>query len=83
MIRRVFVEDPDGAIRIAIRESHCEADPPHNNPSRGVFQLQGHGDLLAEVCLDADPLNPVCNIEAAHLLYLGEGGWYPAWRATA
>lgn len=74
LIRSVFVEDPDWAIAIAIRESHCQPDAYNPSGSEGLFQLYHHDDLLDAVgCTAADWAEPWCNVRAAHLLYLGTG----------
>lgn len=65
------------AESIAWRESNCRPDPPHNNPSRGLFQFQGHQDLLRAACPQRDPAVSVydahCAIRAAKLLYDAQG----------
>lgn len=76
LIRSVFVEDPDWAVRIAWRESRCQPSAANPSGSMGLFQmlLPLHDDLFYAVgCTPADWSDPVCNVEAAHLLYLGSG----------
>ena len=72
-IRNVWQQDADWAIHIAMRESGCDQSAYNRSGASGVFQLLNHGDLLAAVCLDADPFLADCNIRAAWLLYQGSG----------
>ena len=76
LIRAKFGEQADHAVHIAIRESHCDPAAYNKSGASGVFQLLGHGDLLAVVCLDADPFWAECNIDAAYLLWQSSG-WQP------
>lgn len=63
------------AVRIARCESTLQADPPHNNRYRGVFQMgpsewrtYGRGGNI---------YNARHNIEAAHRYWVAAGGWGP------
>lgn len=76
LIRSVFVEDPDWAVMVAMRESGCQ--PTARNPSgaSGLFQMMMpmHTASFAAVgCTPDQWPDPVCNVNAAHLLYLGSG----------
>lgn len=77
LIRSVFVEDADWAVMIAMRESGCRADAYNASGASGLFQLLGHENIVADVCPGRDPyqavFDPVCNVNAAHVLYLGSG----------
>ncbi len=78
MLRAKFGDQGDHAVRIAIRESHCQPGARNSSGASGVMQLMVplHSDLLAAVCLDADPFWAECNIDAAKLLY-NSAGWAP------
>ena len=69
LIRSIWQRDAEWAIGIAWRESRCI--PTAYNPSgaEGLFQLLGHGDLMAG-CSWSDP---ACNTRAAWRLYEGSG----------
>lgn len=76
LIRQTFVEDPDWAVSIAMRESRCQPGAANPSGSMGLFQLllPLHNDLLFAVgCAPDQWSDPVCNTEAAHLLYQGAG----------
>ena len=75
IIREVFREDPEMAVKIAECESRLDSsahnkDDPHNG-SWGIFQINGAHNYSPEVLL-----NPIKNINIAHELYLKEG-WEP------
>lgn len=67
----------DWVESVAWRESGCQANPPHNNPARGVLQFEGHQDLLAVACPDRSPavtvFVPDCAIRAAFMLFDQQG----------
>lgn len=67
--------DQSWAVKIAMRESHCE--PGVENPSGaiGLLQLLGHGDLLAAVCPGhpSPGTDPGCNVAAGWRLYMAAG----------
>jgi hypothetical protein len=85
LMREVFVEDPEWAVKKMHAESGC--DPNIVNPktctknttlhAKGLMQLCGHADLLQQVCPGRDPnesvFDPNCNVQAAHKLYQGSG----------
>lgn len=74
LIRSTFTEDPDWAVSIAMRESHCEPGAYNPSGSEGLFQLYHHDDLFYDVgCTPDEWAEPWCNVRAAHLLYLGAG----------
>lgn len=76
LIRSTFVEDPDWAVAIAWRESRCQPDAANPSGSMGLFQmlLPLHDDLFYAVgCTPDQWSDPVCNVNAAHLLYRGAG----------
>lgn len=77
LIRSVFIEDASWAVSIAMRESGCRADAYNPSGASGLFQLLGHENIVADVCPGRDPyqavFDPVCNVNAAHVLYLGSG----------
>lgn len=76
-IESVFGEADPWAESVAWRESNCTAGAFNPSGSSGLFQLNGHRDLLVSVCPDVDPALSVfdygCNTLAAWNLYLREG----------
>lgn len=76
-IASVFGWASPWAQSIAWRESNCEPGARNPSGSAGLFQLNGHDDLLVAACPDSDPAiswgDASCNIHAAWQLFLQEG----------
>lgn len=65
----------DRAVRIARCESGLRADPPHNNPHYGVFQM-GRSEWRT-YGRGGDVFNARQNVEAAHRYWVAAGGFGP------
>jgi hypothetical protein len=74
----------DRAVRIARCESHLQANPPHNNPHYGVFQMGTHEFAMFRLPGENNIFNARHNINAAHR-YWDSGAPGPAgsWRPWA
>lgn len=77
LIQEIFGPAANWFSSVVWRESRCVPTARNASNSLGLAQLFHHDDLLASVCPQVSPsvswAIPTCNLEAAHVLYLGSG----------